>query len=199
LRSGALGRLVDCRAWLLQVTLALAVLPAPRAAADAVAPDPGPGFCASCELQGGIGGTYHFWNTTHGIVIPGTFDFDDQRYEIGAFRFATSQSYFSDHFGGVEHNARPYWGLSAARRFSLFTHRHWRFLIGVGGSYKTEEDILSASHWNFDGQLTFRVTPARTWSIELTMRHWSNAGLKLPNHGQDFATLTFTLWSGARH
>jgi hypothetical protein len=22
------------------------------------------------------------------------------------------------------------------------------------------------------------------------MRHWSNAGIQLPNHGQDFATLT---------
>ena len=25
------------------------------------------------------------------------------------------------------------------------------------------------------------------------MRHWSNGGVKLPNHGQDFATLTFVL------
>ena len=190
-----MGCLVGCRACCLPVTVALAVLPAPAA----VAAEPGSSFCSSCELQGGIGGTYHFWNTTHGIVIPATFDFDDQRYEIGVFRFATSQSYFSDHFRGVEHNARPYWAVSAARRFSLFTHPHWRFLIGVGGSYKTEEDILSASHWNFNEQLTFRVTPARTWSMELTMRHWSDAGLKLPNHGQDFATLTFTLWSGARH
>jgi hypothetical protein len=31
---------------------------------------------------------------------------------------------------------------------------------------------------------------------EVTMRHWSNGGIKLPNHGQDFATLTIRLNSG---
>lgn len=179
---------------MLRPALLLAVLALPVARAADTTP-----FCASCELQLGIGGTYHFWNTTHGIVIPATFDFADGRYEIGAFRFASSQSYFSDHFQGVEHNARPYWGLSAARRFALFKHPHWRLLVGLGGSYKTEEDILSSSHWNFDEQLTLRVTPATRYGIELTMRHWSNGGLKLPNHGQDFATLTFTVWPGAGH
>jgi hypothetical protein len=24
---------------------------------------------------------------------------------------------------------------------------------------------------------------------ELTLRHWSNGGIRLPNHGQDFATV----------
>ena len=38
-----------------------------------------------------------------------------------------------------------------------------------------------------------RIVPTPGTTIELVMRHWSNAGLKLPNHGQDFATLTFTL------
>jgi hypothetical protein len=28
------------------------------------------------------------------------------------------------------------------------------------------------------------------------MRHWSNGGIRLPNHGQDFATLTIRLNSG---
>jgi len=31
---------------------------------------------------------------------------------------------------------------------------------------------------------------------ELTMRHWSNGGVRLPNHGQDFATLTFKINTG---
>jgi len=31
---------------------------------------------------------------------------------------------------------------------------------------------------------------------ELTVRHWSNGGIRLPNHGQDFATLTLRLNSG---
>jgi hypothetical protein len=32
--------------------------------------------------------------------------------------------------------------------------------------------------------------------VELTMRHWSNAGIKLPNRGQDFATVTFVFSPG---
>ena len=28
---------------------------------------------------------------------------------------------------------------------------------------------------------------------ELTFRHWSNGGIRLPNHGQDFVTLTIRL------
>jgi len=28
------------------------------------------------------------------------------------------------------------------------------------------------------------------------MRHWSNGGIRLPNHGQDFVTVTFRLNSG---
>ena len=150
-------------------------------------------FCSSCEVQTGIGGTYHYWDTTHGIVAPLLFDLDSDRYELGVFRFATKQFYFSDHFHGVEHNAKPYWAASAVRRFSFFTHPHWRLLVGLGASYKSEEDILSSSHWNFDEQLSLRITPARNLSFEIGMRHWSNGGLKLPNHGQDFATLTMTI------
>jgi hypothetical protein len=30
----------------------------------------------------------------------------------------------------------------------------------------------------------------------VTMRHWSNGGIRLPNHGQDFATFTIRLNSG---
>ncbi|TLY76851.1 MAG: hypothetical protein E6K43_00915 [Gammaproteobacteria bacterium] len=38
------------------------------------------------------------------------------------------------------------------------------------------------------------LSPAR--QPRLTMRHWSNGGIRLPNHGQDFATLTIHLNSG---
>jgi hypothetical protein len=41
-----------------------------------------------------------------------------------------------------------------------------------------------------------RFLPTRNTAIELIARHWSNAGIKPPNRGQDFATLTFTLWPG---
>jgi hypothetical protein len=189
---GRSGRDSVCRAWVRGGRVLLALLAARALSAAAAG-----GFCGSCELETGIGGTYHFWNTTHGIVLPLTLNFSDGRYELGVFRMATAQSYFSDHFHGVEHNAQPYWGFSAARRFAVLRFRHWRLLLGVGGSYKTEEDILSASHWNFDEQVTVRITPNKFMAIELSARHWSNGGLKLPNHGQDFATLTFTVWSGA--
>ena len=35
--------------------------------------------------------------------------------------------------------------------------------------------------------------PGNRAVAELTMRHWSNGGIRLPNHGQDFATLTVRL------
>jgi hypothetical protein len=38
--------------------------------------------------------------------------------------------------------------------------------------------------------------PKKGMTIELVGRHWSNGGLKLPNHGQDFATLTFSVYPG---
>jgi len=158
------------------------------------------GFCSTCELQLGIGGTFHYWAMTHGIVVPVTFNFDDNRYELGAFRMATAQSFYSERFQGTEHNANPYWGFSASRRWELFKRYHWRLVLGLGASYKTEEDALSASHWNFAEQVGVRFVPRRGFAVELTGRHWSNGGLKLPNHGQDFVTLTVSVWPGAwRH
>jgi hypothetical protein len=43
--------------------------------------------------------------------------------------------------------------------------------------------------------LRFRL-PGNRAIADLTVRHWSNAGIRLPNHGQDFATLTVQLNSG---
>jgi len=43
--------------------------------------------------------------------------------------------------------------------------------------------------------LRFRL-PGNRVTGELAMRHWSNGGIRLPNHGQDFATLTVHLNSG---
>jgi hypothetical protein len=157
----------------------------------------GASFCADCQVQLGIGGTYHFWAKTGSLVIPLTLLFDQGRYEIGAFRMASNQGFYDSTFGAQVHVANPYWGFSASRRWQFFKHPRWRAFLGFGGSYKTEEDTLSASRWNFAEQLGLRVMPTPATAIELSMRHWSNAGLKLPNHGQDFATLTFTIIPGA--
>jgi hypothetical protein len=55
---------------------------------------------------------------------------------------------------------------------------------------------LVSSYWNFAWQGGLRLTPHPGWSIELIGRHWSNGGLKLPNHGEDFVTLTFSAYPG---
>jgi Lipid A 3-O-deacylase (PagL) len=177
------------RSWCVLLAAAGMALAAPNVrAAD---------FCSTCEVQLGFGATYHFWGYTHGLVVPAVLNFDHDRWEFGAFRFTKSQSYADSTFFGADIKfANPYWGFSLSRRLELFRHPHWRVVLGVGASYKTEEDRLSASLWNFAWQGGLRLTPRPGWSIELVARHWSNGGLKLPNHGQDFATLMFSVYPG---
>ena len=176
------------RSWCVVVVAACAALVVPSVrAAD---------FCATCEVQLGFGATYHFWSTTHGLLVPVLLDFDQDRWELGAFRFVKSQEYFDSTFGANVHFASPYWGFSLSRRLELFRHPLWRVVVGGGASYKTEEDRLVSSYWNFAWQGGLRLTPHPGWSIELIGRHWSNGGLKLPNHGEDFVTLTFSAYPG---
>jgi hypothetical protein len=52
-------------------------------------------LCESCELQIGIGETYHFWGSTGGVVIPGTVNWSDGRYELGLFRLSGRQILYS--------------------------------------------------------------------------------------------------------
>src|SRR6266853_1480518 len=110
-------------------------------------------LCQSCEVQVGLGGTYHFWGTTGGVVLPVMVTWSENRYELGFVRF------------------------------------------GLAG--KTKSDELSTTRWDFATQLGVRFRlPGNRVTGELTMRHWSNGGIRLPNHGQDFATLTINLNSG---
>jgi hypothetical protein len=175
------------RSWCKQlafVLVALAALDA-HAASDSV--------CWNCEIGLGIGGTYHYWGRTSGIVIPLTVTLDKDRWEIGAFRIATAQHFYNPTFAVDQHLADPYWGFTAVRRLELIRKEHFRLLIGFGVAYKTEENELSASLWNFAEQLGVRYLPVPGMSIELCARHWSNAGLKIPNRGQDLTTLTFAI------
>ena len=174
------------RSWCVLVAAALAALAGPGVhAAD---------FCSTCEVQLGLGATYHFWGTTHSLVAPLTVDFDRNRWEFGAFRFTSNQEFFDDTFNGHTRIATPYWGFSFSRRVELFRHPTWRVIIGLGASYKTQPNTASASLWNVSEQVGLRFTPKPSYAIELIGRHWSNGGLKLPNHGQDFATLMFTVY-----
>jgi hypothetical protein len=93
--------------------------------------------------------------------------------------------------------ADPYWGLSLSRRWRLFERGPVRGFIGFGIAAKTESDQLSVTRLDFASQLGLRVRlPGDHVVAELTMRHWSNGGIRLPNHGQVSATLTVRLDTG---
>jgi len=154
-------------------------------------------LCESCEVQIGIGETYHFWGRTGGLVLPVTLNWSDSRYEFGVFRISTQQILFDAHYRNGRVMADPYWGLSLSRRWRLFDRGPIRGFFGFGIAAKTESDQLSVTRLDFASQLGVRFRlPGNPLVGELTFRHWSNAGIRLPNHGQDFMTLTVSLNSG---
>ncbi len=154
-------------------------------------------LCESCEVQVGLGGTYHFWGTTGGVVLPVTINWSDARYELGLFRVASTQVLRDHTYHEARVMADPYWGLSLSRRWRFIEHGPVSGFVGLGLAAKTESDQLSATRLDFAEQLGVRLRfPGDKVIGELTLRHWSNAGIRLPNHGQDFATLTFRLNSG---
>jgi len=154
-------------------------------------------FCASCEVQIGLGGTYHYWGTTGGTVLPVSVTWSQGRYELGFFRVTTQQTLLDRASRNERVMADPYWGASLSRRWQLFESGPVKGFVGFGLAGRTESDELSATRWDFASQLALRFRlPGNRAIAELTMRHWSNAGIRLPNHGQDFATLTVRLNSG---
>ena len=148
-------------------------------------------------MQLGLGGTYHFWGPTGGVVLPVTVNWSDNRYELGFFR-VTTQQVLDDHaYREARIMAEPYWGMSLSRRWQLIERGPVTGFVGFGIAAKTKHDQLSATRLDFASQLGVRFRlPGDQVTGELTLRHWSNAGIRLPNHGQDFATLTFRLNSG---
>lgn len=146
--------------------------------------------CADCEIRLGVGGTYHFWGSTSGVVVPLTLSWKRGRYEFGVFRFASDQNLKDPVERTGKTGVDPYWGASLSRRWQLIERGPFTAIAGFGLSYKSQLDTLSATHFNFASQLGLRLKlPYAHSTLEFSMRHWSNAGIKLPNHGQDFATL----------
>jgi len=147
-------------------------------------------ICDDCEFHVGLGGTYHSFEATGGEVIPLTMTWDRGRWEAGVFHF--SQQTSTDNDQNVERLvARPYWGASVSRRFKFYERGPLRAIFGFGLSYRTEQDVLSATHWNFSSQLGLRFqSPLFPAIFELSARHWSNGGVRTPNRGQDFTILT---------
>jgi hypothetical protein len=166
-------------------------------AAGTARPTEAQSICESCEVQAGLGATYHFWGPTGGVVLPVTVHWSDNRYELGLFRVATTQLLEDHTYREARVMADPYWGLSLSRRWRVIERGRVSGFVGLGLAARTESDQLSATRLDFAEQLgaRFRLPGDRVVG-ELTLRHWSNAGIRLPNHGQDFATLTFRLNTG---
>ena len=146
-------------------------------------------FCGDCEFQVGMGGTYHSFESTGGEVVPLTMTWDGGRWELGVFHFSEQAS--ADNDDNLEQLvARPYWGASVSRRFKLYERGSLRALFGFGLSYRTETDVLSATHWNFSSQFGLQYqSPEFPATFELSARHWSNGGVRTPSRGQDFTIL----------
>jgi lipid A 3-O-deacylase PagL len=154
-------------------------------------------FCDTCEVQVGLGGTYHYWGETGSLVLPVSLTWSDNRYELAAFRFTDQQLLPLPGTHRERRMADPYWGASMSRRWSLFERGPVQGYFGFGLAGRSESDALSATRWDFASQLGLRFRfPGNRVVGELTMRHWSNGGIRLPNHGQDFATFTVRLNSG---
>lgn len=154
-------------------------------------------LCESCEVQVGLGGTYHYWGTTGGVVVPVAVTWSENRYELGFVRVTTQQTLHESRSRTDRLMAEPYWGVSLSRRWQLFDRGPVMGFFGLGLAGKTKSDALSTTRWDFASQLGLRFRlPGNLAMGELTMRHWSNGGIRLPNHGQDFATLTIRLNSG---
>lgn len=129
--------------------------------------------CEGCEVEVGARGTYHYWGTTGSLVLPVTVTWDESRYEFGIFRFTDTQLLPLPGTHRERHLANPYWGVSLSRRWQILERGPVRGFFGFGLAGRTESDELSATRWDFASQL--------------------NGGIRLPNHDQDFATVTFTL------
>jgi hypothetical protein len=154
-------------------------------------------LCESCEVQIGVGETYHYWATTGSLVLPVSVTWSDDRYEFAVFRFTGQQLLSLPGGREARHMANPYWGASLSRRWRLFERGPVQGYFGFGLAARTESDDLSVTPWDFASQLGLRFhLPGSPVIGEVTMRHWSNAGIQLPNHGQDFATLTIRVNSG---
>src|ERR1700719_394551 len=113
-------------------------------------------LCESCEVQVGLGGTYHYWGTTGSLVLPLSVTWSDNRYELGAFRFTDQQLL---PFPGTHRErlvANPYWGASLSRRWQLFERGAVRGFFGFGVAGRTESDVLSTTRWDFASQLGLR-------------------------------------------
>ena len=179
----------SCCALFLLLAASCCGSPNPALARDAAAPYEG--FCAHCDLLVGAGETNNFWNWTDGLVLPITLELDDSRWEIGAFRIARRQLLKEyPKFAASTIAARPYWGFTAMHRWQILHRSRVRLYLGLGVNYRTETDMLTATKWNLSAMIGLRFDLGRNALVEIALRHWSNAWVRLPDRGQNFVTIT---------
>jgi hypothetical protein len=121
-----------------------------------------------------------------------TFELADSRWEFGVFRMARPQR---DPEARASLAAPRYWGFTAMRRWQILHRGPEKLYFGFGGNYVTQENYVNSSLFNFAYLigLRFDLEGGRGPLLEFTLRHWSNAWLKLPNHGQNFFTVSVSL------
>jgi Lipid A 3-O-deacylase (PagL) len=152
--------------------------------------------CWSCDVMVGVGTTFSpslrpfAW--TDGLVLPVMLELDDSRWELGALRFATAQHVVGVPLTASTRAASPYWGFTAMRRWQVSHRGRTRLYLGVGANYRTEEDYLEATRWNFAYLIAVRFDlDGNSRTVELGVRHWSDAWIRPPNRGQNLLTLSF--------
>src|SRR4029077_5909745 len=132
-------------------------------------------LCESCEVQVGLGGTYHFWGTTGGVVLPVMVNWSENRYELGFVRVTTQQTLQESRSRNTRLMAEPYWGVSLSRRWQLFERGPIKGFVGFGLAGENNSGGLRSTQWDFASQLGVRFRlPGNRVTGELTMRHWSN-------------------------
>lgn len=137
----------------------------------------------------GAGTTFRTSAWTDGIVLPVLLEIDGSRWEVGAFRFATVQ-YLKESFVPPSKVGAPaYWGFAALRRWQVLHRSRWKLYLGFGVSYQTRTDLIDSTRWNFAYVVAIRHTLGPNAFLELDVRHWSNAGIRMPNRGQNILML----------
>src|SRR6185437_2046849 len=141
--------------------------------------------CPHCNLYVGAGMTFNYFQWTDGVVVPVTLELDDGRWELGAFRFATSQYLKDPTLPPLTVSAKPYWGFSGMRRWQVL-HRHWwHIYLGAGTDYRDETDSLESTNWNFAFLVGVRFDlGSHGPELEIAARHWSNAWFRATNRRQ---------------
>src|SRR5437763_4958833 len=118
------------------LALLLACAPCAPRSADAQS------VCKSCEVQVGLGGTYHYWGTTGGVVLPVSLTWSENRYELEFVRVTTQQTLRESGSRDNRLMAAPYWGVSLSRRWQLFERGPVKGFFGFGMAGKTKSDAL---------------------------------------------------------